>query len=60
MDAPFNVFISLKTEDITIYEQRLSFAKLLLSNDLHICSDLIDMIYEFIKLEIKRMYVLYK
>jgi len=57
---PFNVFISPKTGDITIYEQRLSFAKLLLSNDLHICSDLIDMIYEFIKLEIKRMYVLYK
>lgn len=57
---PFNMFISPTTKDITIYEQRLSFAKLLLSNDLHICSDLIDMIYEFIKLEIKRMYDSYK
>jgi len=57
---PFNMFISQTTKDITIYEQRLSFAKLLLSNGLHICSDLIDMIYEFIKLEIKKIYVAYK
>ena len=57
---PFNMFISQTTKDITIYEQRLSFAKLLLSNGLHICSDLIDMIYEFIKIEIKEIYVTYK